>query len=362
MNYIKEMRIKGFKKFRDFHIEFNKNINILVGENEAGKSTILEAINIVLNQFYRNTDKNIIKDLVNINDVEEFKKNPRIETLPKIQIEIKLELVEDSKNRYEYFGENNLEEKEGYGVLFECFFDKEAYGEMLDKKIEQGEIPYEYYAMIWTTFQGSSYKVMKKPLKSIMIDTSTLDSSNSFNYYNRMLFNSVYDDIGKLKIKNDIRQGIDDVVKENFKNFDEKRHFGINNKKLTFESIISVFEDDIPLENKGKGMENLIKTEIALKKSKVKLDLVMIEEPENHLCHSNLMKMLRHIEEQMENRQIIITTHSNLIASRLNLTNVLWIHDRKAKSLKDINSEVADFFKKQTIIIFYSFYWLKKLF
>ncbi|EAC6468339.1 TPA_asm: AAA family ATPase, partial [Listeria monocytogenes] len=50
MNHIKRMHIKGLKKFKDIDIEFNEKINILVGENESGKSTILEAINIVLNQ------------------------------------------------------------------------------------------------------------------------------------------------------------------------------------------------------------------------------------------------------------------------------------------------------------------------
>lgn len=44
MNYIKTMRIIGFKKFKDTKINFNEHINIIiVGENEAGKSTILEA-------------------------------------------------------------------------------------------------------------------------------------------------------------------------------------------------------------------------------------------------------------------------------------------------------------------------------
>ena len=53
MNYIKSLHIEGFKKFAVLDINFNEHMNILVGENEAGKSTILEAIKIVLNQQYR---------------------------------------------------------------------------------------------------------------------------------------------------------------------------------------------------------------------------------------------------------------------------------------------------------------------
>lgn len=52
-----------------------KNINIIIGENETGKNTILEVINICLNQLYRNTDKSIIKNLLNINSVFKSKYN-----------------------------------------------------------------------------------------------------------------------------------------------------------------------------------------------------------------------------------------------------------------------------------------------
>lgn len=42
--------IKGFKKFKCLELDFNEHFSVLVGENEVGKSTILSAIDIVLNQ------------------------------------------------------------------------------------------------------------------------------------------------------------------------------------------------------------------------------------------------------------------------------------------------------------------------
>ena len=44
MNYIKSLHIEGFKKFQTLDVEFNEHMNILVGENEAGKSTILNLL------------------------------------------------------------------------------------------------------------------------------------------------------------------------------------------------------------------------------------------------------------------------------------------------------------------------------
>ncbi len=40
-------------------------------------------------------------------------------------------------------------------------------------------------------------------------------------------------------------------------------------KKIVFENIITIYDNNIPLENKGgKGLENIIKTRIALDKEK----------------------------------------------------------------------------------------------
>ena len=75
MNYIKRLLVKGFKKFTSFEITFNEHMNILVGENEAGKSTILDAIKTVLNQQYRTSDKAVLKDLFNAEMVAAFQKN-----------------------------------------------------------------------------------------------------------------------------------------------------------------------------------------------------------------------------------------------------------------------------------------------
>ena len=90
LNYIKSLHLEGFKKFISLDVNFNAHMNILVGENEAGKSTILDAIKIVLNQQYRNADKSVLRDLFNTKMIEDFQTNPSIKTLPRILIEIEL--------------------------------------------------------------------------------------------------------------------------------------------------------------------------------------------------------------------------------------------------------------------------------
>lgn len=345
MNYIKSLHIEGFKKFNILDVEFNKHMNILVGENEAGKSTILDAIKVVLNQKYKNSDKSILKDLFNTEQVEQFYNNPDIENLPKIIIEIELNLDYSIKNSEYFYGEvfgDKKAKEEKFGIRFECIYDDEL-GIGIENFIHDGNIPYEYYNLTWTTFANRPYQIIKRPLGLIFIDTTDGSSSSSFNYYNKSLFNNTYDETTRAKAKNNFRSNVETSLK--LPEISKNREFKVDSKKVILENVISVYEDSISLENRGSGMESLIKTQIALDKVN-NLELILMEEPENHLSFSNLNKMLNEISEQKDNSQIIVSTHSNMIASRLNLHNVLWISDEKIKSLKSVDDSIANFFVK----------------
>lgn len=169
MKYIEKMHIEGLKKFERLDITFNPHMNIIVGENEAGKSTILEALKIVLNQMYKNADKSILKELFNIDMVNNFKRNSDVKALPYILIEITLHLETQDKNAEYFYGENNLSKAEAFGIRFECRFDEEL-GNGLSAEIKKGKIPYEYYVLKWTAFSGLPYVTVKRPLESIAIE------------------------------------------------------------------------------------------------------------------------------------------------------------------------------------------------
>lgn len=347
MSYIKSLKIRGFKKFASLQVDFNEKMNILVGENEAGKSTILEAIKIVINQQYKNSDKAVLMDLFNVDQIKKFKENPSVETLPSITIELEFVLDENDPTFSIFYGEENshLAPTARYGITFECKYD-DGIDPTIEEVIKNKEIPCEYYSLIWKTFANRNYQSVKKPFNLLVIDTSSSSVSPSFNYYNRTLFASKYDNLTRLRVKNDFRAKLEVAFRDlNLKKIDNDREFGIDHKKLILESAISVFEGAIALENRGSGMENLIKTKIALEKEN-NVDVILIEEPETHLSISNLKKMLGEIESEKENSQMIVTTHNNLIASGLRLNNILWIGEDSVKNLNDLDPTVVDFFSK----------------
>ncbi len=347
MGFVKKLFIDGLKRFSHFEIEFNECLSILVGENEAGKSTILEAMRIILNQQYWNADKSVLQDLFNRENVITFKNSPSVATLPKIMIEADLEL-NNTPRFIDFYGENHVygnRSEEKYGIRFECKFDEDFIEELADS-INDGKIPYEYYSLTWQTYANLPYKVAKRPIKNLFIDTSETSKSSAFNYFNRALFSNLYSNDIKLKAKNTFREKLNTSFEDvDLPDIDDRRRFGIDNKKVVLESVLSVYEDSIPLENKGSGMESLVKTQIALNRED-NLDTILIEEPENHLCFTNLKQMLKQIMEHEENSQIILTTHSNMIASRLNLGNVIWIAENHYLSLKNVNSQTSAFFEK----------------
>ena len=348
MNYIKSLHIEGFKKFQTLDVEFNEHMNILVGENEAGKSTILDAIKTVLNQQYRLADKSVLRDLFNAQMVEAFEANPSVKTLPRILIEVELVLDPKTKNADYFYGEvygTLKKQDEKFGIRFECKYD-ELLGAGMEQSILEKKIPYEYYALTWMTFANNPYQTIRRPLQFLAIDTTSNATALSFNSYNRTLFTSKYDEATRAKAKNDFRTKLVEAFDAaELPELGDNRKFGVDTKKVVLETILSVYEGAIALENRGSGMESLIKTEIALEKANG-LDVILMEEPENHLSFTTLRKMLHEISIKQKDSQIIVATHNNMIASRLNLNNVLWITESVVKSLSGVDKDVAEFFVK----------------
>ena len=72
---IEKIVIKNFKRYKEpFTVHFNDGMNILVGDNEAGKSTILEAIHLALTGIYagRSIKTQLSTYLFNVDAVNDY--------------------------------------------------------------------------------------------------------------------------------------------------------------------------------------------------------------------------------------------------------------------------------------------------
>lgn len=114
-------------------------------------------------------------------------------------------------------------------------------------------------------------------------------------------------------------------------------------------SDLTITEGAISIENKGKGRQCFVKTEFALKRttSGNDIDILLLEEPENHLSHINMNLLINRIANS-ENKQVFITTHNSLICSRLDLRKTIIINSTSDAPIKlaTLPSQTAEFFIK----------------
>lgn len=88
---ITKIRLINFRRFSDYTVTPNERINILVGDNEVGKSSILEAIDLVAGGNVRRVESIGLDRLINIEAVKKFNSGMRtFENLPVLRIELYL--------------------------------------------------------------------------------------------------------------------------------------------------------------------------------------------------------------------------------------------------------------------------------
>lgn len=361
--YLKKVILKNFKKFQDMEFEFEKGTNIIIGHNESGKSTLLKAIDIALNQSGNGdwSNRSEYGTLMNISALEKFKKSKKYSNdLPVILIELYFENdgeVNDIHNSL-FYGTNNSKTEAEYGIQFKYNFDdnlSKEYNDFLytlrskknNSDIDQIRfIPYEFYRASWNGFSGQSYNFRRNPFKSILIDNDKI-RGNSYKIFAHQIFNSL--DLKEqhalsLKLKEYINQFNNDISAS------QKQRFTIDTTRLVVQDILDVFDDSdnskLLMRDMGSGKENILKTDLAVHSKNS--TLILLEEPENHLSFDLARKQISKIKNIEENDvQIIVSTHSPLLASKLKVNNLRWLNeDGKIISFNNVPKDDVQFFLK----------------
>ena len=362
---ISKVNIENYKHFEGgFSISFDQGANIIVGDNEAGKSTILEAINLGLSGILhgRYLKNELSQYLFNYKVVESYiallreGNNP---PPPSITIEIFFEDCE-----YPILeGNGNSEKVTGTGVSFKIEFDesyRSEYESLISDGTEVTTIPIEYYKSNWKSFARESVTARTIPVKSVLIDsTSTRYQNGSDVYLSRIIRNDL-EDSERVKLSQVYRQmkdGFinDDSIKAINKKISDKAK--ISNKSLSvsvdlstqnsWETSLMTYLDKVPFHQIGKGEQCIVKTHLALGHERSQeASLVLLEEPENHLSHTKLNQLINSVNESCKGKQVIISTHSSYVANKLGLENLILLNDQKVTRLSELKKDTYDFFKK----------------
>jgi putative ATP-dependent endonuclease of OLD family len=361
---IDKLVIENFKCFKGrFCIEFNEGINILVGDNESGKSTILEAIHLILTGLFNGKylKNEITQYMFNWEVVADYLKriaNRELAQLPYILFEVYM----SGDDLAIFEGDGNSERKKNIGISLKIAFD-DNYKSEYEQLIKAGNlktIPIEYYDFYWSTFARDSITPRSIPIKSAMIDSSSNRYSNGSDIYiSRIIkenldpkeivdISQAYRKMKEVFMAEEAIKTINSKIKSCSRISDKNVSLSVElSSKNAWETSLTTYLDDIPFHFIGKGEQCLVKTKLALghKKSK-EANLILLEEPENHLSFSKLNQLISNIKDFCENKQIIISTHNSFVANKLGLENLILLHHNKTSKLKDLSSETQNFFKK----------------
>lgn len=363
--YIKKIHIENFKKFKGtFDLELNDDLNIIVGNNEAGKSTVIEAIFLALTGLFRGKylrnelsqyifNKDIVNEYISSVNMGNAQKPPRV----------LLEVYFGGDDAPALFnGSHNSENSNECGVRFEIGFNEkynDEYNSIIENSIKLKSLPIEYYDIVWTSFAWDNITSRSIPLKVALIDSESGKLLNGSDIYISRIVKDNLETYDIVKVTQAFRSLQDNfssnpsvsAINENIKNTSK-----ITNKEMVisvdmssrnaWESFLMTYLDDIPFTYIGKGEQAIIKTNLALGNKKASMaGVVLVEEPENHLSHAKMNELISYIRKHCSGKQVIISTHSSFVANKLGLSKLLLLNGSNVLKLSKLSTTTETYFE-----------------
>jgi putative ATP-dependent endonuclease of OLD family len=361
---ISKVVLKNFRRFDVATIEFAKGLNVVVGDNEAGKSTLLEAINLGLTKRWNGKfvesefTHHFITATVADTYVAAVKRGENPQP-PEVLIEIYL--VDDA-SLAKLKGTNNSLKEDTPGYRLSASLDpdfEDEYKAFLANAEEVTTVPTEYYRINWTDFAGQPVNVRLPQVKSSLIDASRIRLRSGADYHVQKIISETLSPKDRTQLARSYR-----LHQEKFRT-DESiedinaslatESIDITNKQFTleidtsgangWESALSPHLDRLPFHFSGSGEQSSLKILIALTRG-AGFHVILIEEPENHLSFPNLTALVERIASQAEGRQIIIATHSSFVVNKLGVSQLMLLSRDGVSRFIDLPPGTQDYFRK----------------
>ncbi|HII93016.1 MAG TPA: AAA family ATPase [Methanosarcina sp.] len=370
--YLSELKISNFRKFGErknntpgLDIKFNSGLNLLVGENDSGKTAIIDAIKMVLftqsYEYYRLEDEDFY---ICPNAFEEERaKELRIECI------FRGFQSSEAKNFLEWIGiENDSEGNPSYYLRVFLIGRREngrIYRDLKAGSDEQG-----------TSLDGKARDLLRivylRPLRDAEFELSPRRNSrlsqilyfhNDFSdKENHPIREAVKEANEKIEVyfkeKKDPKTEEKEITKDEeetgeteakengtkiVSNINEYlSHFSSENNPLksrisiadtNLKSILEQLSLNLSINKAGLGSDNLlfIASELLLLKREkyTGLKLTLIEEIEAHLHPQAQLRLIEYLQRESDTQesdekvQLILTTHSPNLASKVKLENLI---------------------------------------
>jgi putative ATP-dependent endonuclease of the OLD family len=352
--YLSELKIKNFRKYQDLTVPFNSGLNVLIGQNDSGKTAIVDAIKLVLKTHAYEWIKIEISDFHKTKDTDD--------RADKIRFELIFNGLEpnEAKNFIEWLGWEG-EGKEAKPILRLIYQISRKEDRILPSEVKAGmdedghplnaEAREYLKATYLRALRDAKNELTAKKnsrLSQILIGHESLDQNKeksthplieSFDNFKSDVDTWFKDGGGKTEIKDKI----DEVINKFINDTDDTKALFTFGKSEIKDILEKLSLSLVGAENLGLGTMNrlfMAAELLHLKKDKWDgLRLCLIEELEAHLHPQVQLKVIDYLQKQCEKEenkvQIIITTHSPNLASKVELKNIILCKDNEVYPMGD---------------------------
>lgn len=371
--HISRIKITNFRVFESIDLKLNKGLNLLVGENDSGKTALIDAIRYTLGT--NSNDRTYLKEedffgesnelsiQITFSDVdghahrfvehlshEEYEGEGEASGRRSIlHVQLKAQKTSVERRGYPYIKTDIKSGVDGNGLILESeirdFLSATYLKPLRDAETELSSGRASRLSQILSS--SKDIKIGLDDILSIVAqanddllgdDKALRKAAENIqnNYLHQLIFEQDKEKLGAFIDIAGVRSASLAGLPENAK----RRHL-----REVLEGLSLALTEDRRLH--GLGYHNLLfmGAELLLLEQEAKNDfpLLLIEEPEAHLHPQLQMKLLKFISSKVKSAsvQCFLTTHSPNISAKVSPADIIMLNSGKALSLRDTETELG---------------------
>lgn len=349
--HLSTLKIWNFRKYCEgpngepgLVVHFHEGVNVLIGENDSGKTAIVDAIRYALKtqsgEYIQLDDKDFYQD-INGNRKEDFKIECVFDGLNEQDSGLFWEWLSWNDEKTKYLLKVWLYAKRKDNVIIPSFSAGiEGQADRMDSEARE-LLKVVYFKPLRDALTDMTHGYKSRLAQILgaheLFKTQKDEQGNSTKHK----LESDYENL-KNTIENYFKDGGNGEVITGEINRFLKEHFLLNGDqrnaqiKLTGGELAEILRLlDLIMEGNKSGLGTLnllcIAAEMLLFNNQKKgLKLALVEELEAHLHPQYQLRLIDYISSQQNNEQFILSTHSITLASKIRLENLIVLKDKEA--------------------------------
>lgn len=349
--YLSILKLWNFRKYSEgangkpgMEVHFKQGVNVLIGENDSGKTAIIDAIRYALKtqsgEFIQFEEKDFYRD-DDGNRKDEFKIECVFDGLNDQDSGLFWEWLSWNDEKTKYLLKVWLFAKRKDNIIMPTFSGGiEGQGERMDSEARE-LLKVVYFKPLRDALTEMTHGYKSRFAQILGAHELFKTQKDTQGNKTKHTLETKYEQLKK-EVEDYFRVGGNGEIIRNEINVFLKDHFLLDGDprsaeiNLTGGELPEILRQlDLVMEGNKSGLGTLnllcIAAEMLLfKNQKRGLKLALVEELEAHLHPQFQLRLIDYISSQQNNEQFILTTHSITLASKIELENLIIMKDKEA--------------------------------